>query len=446
MGDVTDVANMFLPDGRVDPSPALSLPLKQQYIGEFRDWLGEKWLDGADEHPVRSLWRRRDRVATTELLTIGHAISRIKANASAWMQAAAKTVRGADTNNAYGAIFELFAASMFDHPKHPVTLGRKSEPGFDFAVRVPGGVLRVSCKALQPSDVERRFVATATEIHDQLVPHIRSHTTTVMFLEEKDPYAQDPSMVAYHASLVHGSVNDSALPLSVFKVGWEIGITAIRPPRGARFWRGKPSYTFIAVSEFLTDEQRRFDAKVREAADGFRKAVAPDGIAVANVALIKVPASISMKQAEVYVNQLFTDPSMAHLGSVMVSRTRFGKVLGDDDLHLLRELRQFINPLASAPAFAMTPSFQFEYTELLGTMAGTEVQNAMFVGSRMIPAPTSYMYSRGRRYYEVKAGADKRTFTGPQVPFVETTLAVVGPNVTRLIRIPAVVDHDPMFI
>ena len=79
-------------------------------------------------------------------------------------------------------------------------------------------------------------------------------------------------------------------------------------------------------------------------------------------------------------------------------------------------------------------------------MAGTEVQNAMFVGSRMIPAPTSYMYSRGRRYYEVKAGADKRTFTGPQVPFVETTLAVVGPNVTRLIRIPAVVDHDPMFI
>lgn len=58
--------------------------------------LGEAWLDEEVDHPVRNVWKRRDYLATNELVNLVYAIDAIYKLDSKWLKDQLKRVKSKD--------------------------------------------------------------------------------------------------------------------------------------------------------------------------------------------------------------------------------------------------------------------------------------------------------------------------------------------------------------
>ncbi|WP_437711019.1 hypothetical protein WMF45_38845 [Sorangium sp. So ce448] len=127
------------------------------------------WLEASSgAHPLQRLWRRLDHFATLELVSLGVALRRLSSH-TRWLRQQVALIKGKDSNNSAGALFEILGLAHFDHGDNTVVPANQSQPGFDGLLRLRNGAtITLSLKRYGPSDARREFFRQAEVIRHRL--------------------------------------------------------------------------------------------------------------------------------------------------------------------------------------------------------------------------------------------------------------------------------------
>ena len=120
--------------------------------------LGEAWLDEEVDHPVRNVWKRRDYLATNELVNLVYAIDAIYKLDSKWLKDQLKRVKSKDLNNVRGALFEIMGFSYLLSDRYQLKLAKDGNPGIDGTICFENDVrMNISMKNYGVSRFEKEF-------------------------------------------------------------------------------------------------------------------------------------------------------------------------------------------------------------------------------------------------------------------------------------------------
>lgn len=393
----------YLP-GRESDSQNISDSEKEQYLQNVAAWLGADWLASDGNHPVKTIWKRRDWLATLELLTVGSALERIKNKTfPRVLKESAKAVRSTDYGNSCGSVFEILASSMFDSPRHPVQMAPAGKSGYDFSVHLPDEIeMRVSCKALVPSKKELLFKSCCQKMCDRLalmLPNGKGTLVKALIAEPTNPKNLDPvyALDGMTKSIIHYLQRTG--PQSYYSDGWRFSLQDLHPVSAPRFWTGERSYTFAGLSPHLIDEQRRYDDKIIDAFNNLKKYCSDVSDNKVNAVAIKIPNSISMSRAIEYLQSLW-HPDNSHVSMVLIYRSNIATNEAENTSYIHHELKYVSNPHAKfGIGGVISNGFQFDLSVLYG-LIGEETTLKMASLSDEADISNCYSFINGRHYYE----------------------------------------------
>ncbi len=125
---------------------------------------------------LQVLWKRRDWLATNELLNFGDAVENFERVDRDWLGDQLSAVKTGDEGNRAGAIFELLGLNFFLSAGAKVVPSGRSNPGYDGVVELPdSSSLIVSIKNHGITSYERLFHNRAMEIGDQFTGWLNLH-------------------------------------------------------------------------------------------------------------------------------------------------------------------------------------------------------------------------------------------------------------------------------
>lgn len=125
--------------GRSNP---LALPPEEveSRLGAMVFAFGLDWLEDNGDHPLQSLWRRRDPLSTCQLVWFGDAISGMRQVDEKWTRRELSKIKKEPANNRKGAAFELLGLHIFvQRKKHRVVPSIGNRPGYDGTIHFAGG-------------------------------------------------------------------------------------------------------------------------------------------------------------------------------------------------------------------------------------------------------------------------------------------------------------------
>lgn len=417
---------------RQDPTPEADAAEKERHLQTVQSWLGEEWLQAAGSHPVRDLWKRRDWLATTELLTLGHALDRITPKASEkLMSEAANDLRAEDFGNRSGTVFEILAASMFDAPEHPIEMAAPSQKGYDFTVRIaPGKALRVSCKAMIPSRNELEFLRIAKAACNATVITLLpgKNFAAMMTLAKPDEPARFDAAIIVPQVEQATRLAMSGPPISGYGVGggWLIQFKPLASLTEANFWNKSPSYTYIAIAPFLGNEQQRFVSKIDDAIANVRKHCPAETNLSTNIIMIRVPSSVSLQAARSFLADRLDDTA-SDVSAVMLYRARVVTTSDGDTTLVGHEFDWVENPHAKVSVMSLLgrPP-QFNLVVPIGQIQTVESRMELRSGSEALDISQGYCYSKGHHYYHSVMAESGASFSMKRTPFISSSWILDG--------------------
>jgi hypothetical protein len=123
---------------------------------------GIDWLTAQGDNPLQKLWKRRDALATNELLNFGDAIENFEKVDPTWLTEKVEDVKTGDEGNRAGAIFELLGLNFYLFTGNTVLPSKGSNPGYDGVVQLTNhSSLLVSIKNHGMTAYERFFQKNA---------------------------------------------------------------------------------------------------------------------------------------------------------------------------------------------------------------------------------------------------------------------------------------------
>lgn len=373
---------------------------------------------GFGQHPLRQLWHRTDWLATTELLSLAMNMNRLRRNpANAdFLRLCRKNACSNNRDNRTGSLWELWSAAIIDRAEHRVRPAAKGEPGFDLWVeRSDGQRLRVSCKALNPSQNELAFRTLADDIHAHLeallVPS--DQLQIVMILDTK---LQRPPVSAQQlASAIKeqfAARRKGRIHAHFVVGGWYVHV---RPYHSTEpLWSGESSYSLMIASTYPKDEQRRFTSKLEDAFSNLAQHCTPLPAATTNALFVKVPPPISMKDAVALVEEAFSQ-GHEHVSAVYLFRSQLVSTQASSSALLGHEYLCVGNPRATTPATELRVELP------IGTFVN-EPRRALVVGEKQVDLGAVYMFNAGRRCVPAKVRGDELTFS-PVSRFTDSYVA-----------------------
>lgn len=420
---------------RQDPLTEVPLADKEAQLQAVVDWLGLEWLNREEPHPVRELWKRRDWLATTELLTIGSGLLKLKsAGHQKNFREAAEDVKADDFGNRAGSLFEILGAAMFSHSKHPVTLPKVGQPGFDFVIHLPKEKqLRVSCKALVPSAKEIEFRKFARDLHTDFSKELVPGTGCIvqMFLLGKNEARKFDRLHVLDHLRQAGKQGFTPAEQAYNISGWAFRLDRLAPEPGYRFWAGAASHSFMAMSPFLGDEQKRFEDKIQNAVSNLKKHCSDVSEDVGNLIFIKIPESVSFDKAREWLKTSLDEDS-EFVSSVLLIRSQ---VASEDSKasssFVVHEFAFVDNPRAK---FALgtylddgsKEGFKFEMEVPIGRVSGVETKLEIHKGSTMFSPTEAYVYFSGHHFYHTHFAGVSTEFKARQYPNISVSTFVTG--------------------
>lgn len=128
----------------------------------------ELWLNTDNAHPLQSLWRRQDALATNELLNFGDAVEQLHREAPDWLRGQVDFIKKGDAGQSAGAIFEILALNLFSRQSCQVIPAPNSKPGFDGTLVMNDGArVLVSIKNHGLSTPEKQFLSEAKTFDEE---------------------------------------------------------------------------------------------------------------------------------------------------------------------------------------------------------------------------------------------------------------------------------------
>ncbi len=438
---------MALMDRRQDPAKESSLEEKEAQLQAVAGWLGLKWLERKDPHPVRDLWNRRDWLATLELLTIGHGLLKFKdVGFEKNLKEAAEDVRSNDFGNRNGSLLEVLGAAMCNHASHPVTFPRVGQPGFDFNVNLPNQKkLRMSCKALIPSAKELEFRKFAQELQNDFVAELLVGTasiTRLILLNPNDPKVFDKNFILEHLKEA-GRQGFTPEGKAYQCAGWAIRIDELVPEGDDKFWPKEASYTFLMLSPFLGNEQRRFESKIKDAVENLKKHCSDISQDVGNLILVKIPAAVSISAAKEWLSHFWSDDSRIVSG-VCIVRTQVVSNPGPSrQSQVIYECVLEENPRSTYSIKSYFPSgFGLTLEVPIGAVATEESKIELHIGENVTDIKNMYVHISGHHFYHSHFDGKSSEFTAVKFPGISVSNFLTGIGGEEAIRMDFLFPKD----
>ncbi|HEX4196311.1 MAG TPA: hypothetical protein VHZ26_02625 [Caulobacteraceae bacterium] len=95
------------------------------------------WLSANGSHPLQTLWKRVDVLATNELLNFGDAVERLRGESADWLRGQVDKVKTGDAGESAGALFEILGLNLFSRDACQVIPAPRAKPGFDGTLVLP---------------------------------------------------------------------------------------------------------------------------------------------------------------------------------------------------------------------------------------------------------------------------------------------------------------------
>lgn len=158
---------------RQNPIPEVPVDDSKRMLEAVANEFGIRWLEAGEDNPVQQLWRRRDWLATYELLTLGDAVEHLRAIDPAWTKRQIAEMKSDNSGTRSGATFEILGLNLF-RGAHAVEPASVNNPGYDGRVRFrDGSSLILSIKNHGISSGELYFRSRAASVKDAFVNALR---------------------------------------------------------------------------------------------------------------------------------------------------------------------------------------------------------------------------------------------------------------------------------
>jgi hypothetical protein len=382
-------------------------------ITSLEDFVGSDWLAAQPPcaSPLTEVWNRCDYLSSLELFTVADSYRQMAPRTGAeWLAQYRAAFRSHNAKDIVSQSYELMSAAMFSYA-HQVTLCPPSHKGYDFTVRDGGKTVRVSCKKLGASDGERSFRESAQSLYAHVVAtaaKLRSPSFQAV-LHLADP---DDSLKLTLGELQSGITNRLAAfrggpPVRHRIGGWRLTLAPLLyGPGDLPVDREYASHTFIYISPYAQDEQRRFSDRFHEAARKLKVHGPPVDNDNVNMVMIGLPPAVSLVTAAEWLNRKFSreysSVSAALLNKVIIVS---GEGLHSASLH--QEVALVTNPNAKVNWYEFVPrGFTYSLKVPIGKVTEAESYLALNLLDEVIPLKDKYVFQRGQVNLQTPIGKE----------------------------------------
>ena len=237
-------------------------------LGEIELAFEKTWLESHHPgHRIKSVWQRTDALATTELVTLGDAISIFRERDPHWLSQRVRDIKR-NTNNCHGYIFELLASAMIARTGLKIYPTHKNAPGIDAILQFDDGFeINLSFKNHDASSHEREFISLCSKARARVRSKLRKFTNTVIVFIDSHSYLTNASWDAINRH-IDAMPAGGAQPLCTTDLpdnGYIMTGDLMPSSEIARLSKSHLSDTFFALCGWQRNEQENIKSKLSAA-------------------------------------------------------------------------------------------------------------------------------------------------------------------------------------
>lgn len=369
---------------------------QDELFDTVEEWFGAAWLLQPKENLVQQLWRRRDRLASTELLLLGDALRNLGRINAGWVKGLVKTAKGPDRNNSRGALFEILALNFFCGSAQAVVPGPKGQKAFDGTVTTKGGVpWQVSIKAYGASLHERTFLAEAKAAEEAFLRALAAHGlngASCTCLARRYPEPQDWQRLTAAILAQVGAVQSAGM---VQIDGWAFRLGST-PQEWQPLARSRRSYRWLVVGPYHPNEARNLTAKLNEAFVKF-DALAPTSRAN-RIVMARLPENAPAAHARQWVEAYFRGTPSTTVDMAVLYQPAVARDPAADTSTLTHCMLAVTHPRFASAVQKGTGHQPFALQILVGAVLTTPTHIQLHGDDRTTNLHDAYIYQSGHGF------------------------------------------------
>jgi hypothetical protein len=376
----------------------------EQLIYAVGETFDVRWLSQDGPHRIKSVWARRDPLASTELVCFGNALVRVRDLAPEWLKKTVRRIRKTPAD-AHGLISEILTFGQLSVPDGSLELAVDSQAGFD-AIAHHGNGWRhfISVKNHDISDKEKQF--------QQAGRRIRKAWQNRIGLERRSGGVVVISQVpfeAHHEAAIIELLKCEPAPIGTrllfdeaIYVSWGGPYDHIQPLSTARL-----SDHVVVVATQPTSEQDRFKTGLRKAIQRIEKHT-PNDPNTCRIVHMRVHESADLVLLETLANELAAHPDYGVDGVFLLQPSVVHDAAKSQVLHTVRmggTGRKFIE-FAQSRAGSHTTPYTYQFGAGALSDKPSQIQLRAPLGSGITLSPHSYVFQQGDYYVDATPGKD----------------------------------------
>jgi hypothetical protein len=379
----------------------------------FLDFIPEEWLNKNNYHPLRALWKRSDIHSSSEIFSLGTALSEINKIDSGWLRNQVKLMKSAERNNYLGAFAEVLGISMLNGENNHTVPAKSNQPGYDalMSLAPSGQAIRLSIKNYGQSKHEETFVKWAAKTEVLIIKLLKKYKyyPVTVWIDCPSKYPSEAKWKMLHSNLdsIFETKKNAEDPFSALCTDIPEWIVIISPhiASNASLHPNFNSYTFVLSSVYHQNENYNLLSKIQDACYNLSKHSATEDEHIKNFLFIHLSPLASITKCKEWLDAYFTEFPDKPISSVL-----FHQPSVVTNLHTgSTNINHFFFPyLRQEKMNGWLPSgFQFSFKVPIGTVSKESANYSLNFTHKdgkvnTITVTDRYMYQRGNHYVKMQ--------------------------------------------
>lgn len=294
-------------------------------INGIIDFYEIEWLENdKEEHPLQQLWKRKDYLATNELMILGIVLNGLKRKNVTWLKNLVKKSKSIDRNTRIGAFFEMFGLGYFQEKNYTILPAAINQKGFDGIIQFSNGAaIRLSLKnygeSVHNSEFESKCKDLDLEIK-QILRRVNSPPIVILidFSESypgKNQWKDLSSSIARIIRKFDGEIYHEKL-----KSGWNVYLSNLNLYPDIAHPISK-SYTLIVVCDYHKNEKKNLIDKLDEGFYNLKNHSNIQDNSIINFVYVHLPMTASMQACTEWATMYLTTNSKLISGVIFYQPT-----------------------------------------------------------------------------------------------------------------------------
>lgn len=300
--------------------------LFEEALKELVETFSERWLNADSDHPIQSLWRRKDILASTELANLGLSIRKIKDSSPDQLRQNIKLLKNKDLGTMAGAVWEIILAAALHHPpnQNSKLLGPR-RPIYDIEVNTITGLSHfISVKNFGQSVKDREFISQFESLEKIIKGNIDMNVPIQVMIIRRAGYPSLSDWAELMRKLPYLVKDPNNLHCPV--CGWDVKTRHITEDlikdytgsSKAKIYTKEKSYTLFVTSPFYKNEDQNMRDKLEEACLSLTKKGAIETDKSRNWLFIHLPEYVPYDNYVDWCNRFFNDNPTAPISDIVL--------------------------------------------------------------------------------------------------------------------------------